>query len=261
MAAQTESGIVHYSFYSDSSVKQLTSVDFTLGSKEIKIGIVWRNCMVILFYGENRESKTLMEIFLKTARQVIGINFGACNLQAESEVAKAFVEAGANSGPYHWARLKGYPFIMAYREGYPQAFYNGDLDVGPLADWSLTLACDASYFERVQLAAGVQTDIKAGMPSPAPYNPKLYESTQYRSTSPIRGSQQAPPKEEAPKSTAPKVVPPGQGPELVPPPSRPPPAARPVPKRTPPTRPNERAPVVTPQRTVPGPVELPSTRP
>jgi len=188
------SGLIYLTFFSDESIKRLTSADFALASKD-KVAMVWDNCLIVLFYGENKESKDLMRIFLIAARQSAGIVFGACNLISEREVARAFVDIGNGAHPFHWARLQGYPFIMVYRKGYPAAFYNGDRSVSAILNWSQTMACKDSYFERTQLAAGVQAEATYQMPPYDPYghdprgrdNPLLSDSSQFRTDAPIRG--------------------------------------------------------------------------
>lgn len=189
---QRPRGIVSLTFFASDAVKRLTSSDFALASKE-KIAIVWADCMIVLFYGENRESRHLMEIFLVAAEQAAGPEFASCNLIAEKDVARAFVEIESDGHPFYWARSRGYPFILAYRKGWPTAFYNGDRSVGALVDFAQTKACESSYFERNQLAAGVQSESNLEMPPIDPYgydpkkNPERKSSLYYRTDSPIRG--------------------------------------------------------------------------
>lgn len=187
-----DSGMIYYAYFSSDNVKRLSAADFALASKE-KIAMVWDNCMIVLFYGENAESKALMRIFGLAASQAPGIVFASANLMAEKEIAKAFIEIGTTSHPFHWARMKGYPFILVYRGGYPAAFYNSDRSVPAIVDWAMTTACSSSYYEREQLAAGVQAEATYQMPPFDPYgidsrnNPLRTSSIQFRTDAPIRG--------------------------------------------------------------------------
>jgi hypothetical protein len=106
--------------------------------------------------------------------------------------ALATIKSSGNH-PLHWAGIRGYPFILTYRGGYPAAFYNGDRSVSAILDWCMTLACEANYYERYNLAGGVQAEAAFQMSPVARYpgrgneNPVRTESSQYSTSSPIRG--------------------------------------------------------------------------
>lgn len=189
--------MIYITVFNTSSVIQLRGADFVLGDKDPtkRVTLVWENCMLALFYGENQESKDLMRIFGSAAVQSPSVKFGACNILYEKEVASAFTQVGTTRGPLDWVAMRGYPFILAYQGGYPVGFYNGPREVQALLDFALTTACRSTYSERVQLAAGVQAEANYQIPPYDPYgvdpkgkaNPELTRSSQFKAGDAIRG--------------------------------------------------------------------------
>lgn len=167
-----------------------------LSRDDFKNSIILRDnrCMLILFYVGNPESIQLAEIWNTVANQSVGPIFGAIDMNREQTLAQEFMKLSSNrSDPLHWAGLRGYPFILVYRDGYPVAFYNGARETQSLVDYSLTLACRGDYIEHVQLAAGEDVVDRKEM---APYSPYIdtkdnkvvkQNSIDYSPTQPVRG--------------------------------------------------------------------------
>ena len=166
------------------AVKRLTASDFLLDTTT-PIQLKWTDCIVILFYVDNAESRNLVQIWATAANVVAGPIFAAINLNTENEVAQAFLKIRESRTPYRFFGLKGYPFIIAYQGGYPVAFYNGDRDVQAIADWTITLACKNDYFEPIQLAASVHIDKSFEMGGVNPYQPRM-NSLAFTAGNPIR---------------------------------------------------------------------------
>lgn len=144
--------------FSQSKIKMLYDGDFALDTFE-KIALRWKDCIICLFYDEGPESKDWGKIFGISAQRIHGPQLTACNIELSLGVAKAFTEVASNGGhPYHWVGLKGYPFILIYRQGVPVASYSGDSAVEPFVDYCVSLACKHDYYEREILRAGVQLD-------------------------------------------------------------------------------------------------------
>jgi len=186
--------IVYETLFGQETVKRLSSYDFELDSEGL-VTLKIKECAIVLFYGRNTESNQLIKIFALAGQQVAAPLFAACNLFVEREVALAFSELSSRSShPLHWAGIRGYPFILVYRDGYPVAFYNGDRTVQALVDFALTLACHASYREPIQMAAGAQVevnyemapdDVYQNIPGQTPR--ERTTSPQYKGSEPIRG--------------------------------------------------------------------------
>lgn len=150
--------VIHRLTFSSETVKQLTANDFDLDSKEM-ITLKYNDCMLVLFYVENTESYELADIWATVARQVSGPMFGAVNMLSERKVAGAFTRVKSDgSNPLHGAALRQYPFILIYRNRWPVASYNGKRNVQSIIDYSLTLACEAGYYELKQVGGGMQAN-------------------------------------------------------------------------------------------------------
>jgi hypothetical protein len=186
--------VVHRLSFSSEAVKRLTGEDFNLASKEM-ITLKFDDCILVLFYVENTESYELANIWALAAQQVAGPVFAAINMLSDRKVAEAFTRLKSDgSNPLHWASLRQYPFILVYRKGWPVAIYNGAREVQAIIDYSLTLACQAGYYETLQIGGSMQAEGRIEM---GPYD--VYtnlpgqparirtESTQYNAENPIRG--------------------------------------------------------------------------
>jgi hypothetical protein len=175
--------------FGQQAVDRLRPSDFALDTPS-KIGLRNRKeCLLVLFYTENIESRRLIPIWAEAALQVAGPTFGALNLLNDRDVASAFTSLQSDpNNPFHWAGLQGIPFILVYRDGWPVAVYNGERAVQPIVDYALTLACQASYREQVQLAGGVQVDPdrNIGMSGWTEFQPRR-TSLDYTSDRPTRG--------------------------------------------------------------------------
>ena len=88
--------------------------------------------IVICFYEEDKDSYFTLQKFIAAADISEGVNFGVVNLSHDKEIKKRFTEIDDEDDPYYWVRYTGSPFILTYRKGFPQAFYNGDMKVKTL---------------------------------------------------------------------------------------------------------------------------------
>lgn len=180
--------------YGPRPVKRLTSGDFDL-TGPVPIALKTGACAIVLFYIDNDESKKLGIIFAAATRSVAGPIFAAVDLNAHEEVAQAMTTlSGDANSPYKDLGLNQIPVIIAYRSRLPAAVYNAARANQPLADWAVTRACKAGYFELIQVGGGVQADQQLEMPPYQPYinipgQPPVQHtvSSQYTQQAPIRG--------------------------------------------------------------------------
>lgn len=183
--------LTRQNIFAQEAVKMLNEADFDLAS-DTKINIRYKECMLVLFYGDNIESRNLAEIWGLAAKQVAGPVFAACNLMVSKRVAEGFTSLNMQGGSLHWARLKGLPFILTYQNGWPVGFYNGERAVQPIIDYSLVLACRSDYHEPINLFGGLQSDknLNFEMKSVNPYgdanNPRRTDSGKFKVDSPVR---------------------------------------------------------------------------
>ena len=188
-----DSNLVQRTLFAQNSVKQLHQSDFVDLDSETKINIIYRECMLVLFYADNIESRNLVAVWAEAAKNVVGPVFAACNLMVEQKVAEAFTTLNMQNSSMHWAALKTIPYIMVYQNGWPIAFYNGERSVQALIDYSLTLACKADYHEPFNIFGGmtVVNDSNLVMKGNTQYgisaNPFRKDSLGYRANENIRG--------------------------------------------------------------------------
>lgn len=186
--------VVHRLSFSSETIKRLTSDDFDLGSKEL-ITLKYDDCVLVLFHVENTESYQLADIWAIVAQQTAGPVFAAINMLSERKVAEAFTRLKADgSNPLHWAALRQYPSIVVYRKRWPVAIYNGPREVQALIDYALTLACEAGYYETMQIGGSMQGEARIEMGPYEPYTnipgspPRVRkDSVEYNAEQPIRG--------------------------------------------------------------------------
>lgn len=184
---------VQRTLFSQDSVKQLRETDFVNLESETKININYKECMLVLFYGDNLESSNLVSIWATAAKNTVGPVFAAVNLMAEPRIAAAFTSLNMQNGALHWAALKTIPFILVYQNGWPIAFYNGERSVQSIIDYSLTLACKAEYHEPFNLFGGMvisnnqnltmKGDTQYGIPA----NPLRRDSLAFSANENVRG--------------------------------------------------------------------------
>lgn len=191
--ASNQPDLVQRTLFAQDSVKQIHQSDFVDLESDTKINIIYRECMLVLFYAGNIESQNLATIWSVAAKNTVGPIFAACNLMVEKKVAEAFSSLNMQNGALHWAALKTIPFILVYQNGWPIAFYNGERSVQSIIDYSLTLACKAEYHEPFNLFGGmtVINDKNLLMKGDTQYgiqaNPFRKDSLGYRANEDIRG--------------------------------------------------------------------------
>lgn len=175
------------SFFTQAAVRNLRERDFALGTKEL-ITLNYDDCILILFYGDNIESQNVMRIWAEAAAQVAGPVFAGVNLIYENKIAESFMRIRQDTNhPFHEMGIQQLPFILVYRGGWPQAFYQGQRTVADFIDYSLTLACTPGYTERKQVSASMQADNRYEMTMWRRYEPVRTTSEQFIGGSNIRG--------------------------------------------------------------------------
>lgn len=139
------------------NLSELNTEDFALQSTD---GLVLYagGCSIVLFYGQDPISKALQGAWLDLAGQYADINFFGVNMAERRDIAKRMGQIrNSPNHPFNWAVMARTPYIMAFREAddpglsYPQAFYNGDLDIAQISSWIVTLACQPGYTDRISV--------------------------------------------------------------------------------------------------------------
>lgn len=138
------------SYISYEYLKEFYQGDFDLNSKTL-INLLTTDTeqkpvntgnWLILFCDESKVSKKYLKTFLTLAQQTkdYNCNLGFCNILFEKEISNNFKKLADNdnvSHPFRWARYTECPFVMVYREGWPQGFYNGGLYYAELVNFCI----------------------------------------------------------------------------------------------------------------------------
>lgn len=95
---------------------------------ESSVILKFKDPINICFYGEDDNSQHLLRSFVSAVDNIQGLNFGVVNAEMEQKIMERFKMLNDEDNPYHWARYSHTPFIITYRSGFPQAFYNGTVD-------------------------------------------------------------------------------------------------------------------------------------
>ena len=168
------------SIHSTGSIKSLNGNDFNLDSKEL-ISLKSEDCITILFHTDNEESKNLFTIWLDVASKGSGTVMGECNIIINTNIGDAFMKIKENCNhPFFWARLNQYPFILTYRGGWPQSFYNGNRDSQDILNYILMLACESCYMEKDQKFKGIDPGKILETSSANPTSPTPKTSTDFK---------------------------------------------------------------------------------
>lgn len=151
-------------FYTIVKVKELQPRDYYLGSRTPTMLKSRAVTMIFFYLPSDPTSQELRDIWSQLASNIAGIDYVAVNGSEQKEIMKAYVETGNDvEHPLFPFDVTGFPTIMVYRQGWPQAFYNGDRTYDALLAYSLELAAKPGYYEPVNDYEGV-----------APSDPTLY---------------------------------------------------------------------------------------
>lgn len=92
--------------------------------------------LVVLFYKKSdKKDKPIYDIFGKVGNSIklINLQFMTCAVDSIQGLEKTFQEIATDTDhPYHWIKNRPkneegdrFPFILLYRKGFPQGFYEG----------------------------------------------------------------------------------------------------------------------------------------
>jgi hypothetical protein len=120
---EEKSEIVKRTIVKSKRIDNIKDSDF-----ETSVVLKFKDPINICFYGEDKHSQHTLRSFVSAADNVEGLNFGVVNMLMNEKILKRFKSLDDEDDPYHWVRYTHLPFILTYRSGHPQAFYNGAID-------------------------------------------------------------------------------------------------------------------------------------
>ncbi len=110
----------------------------------------------VLFTKQDPESQRYLKMWLKIAESIKSefCEMSFCNLEFERGISEKFnllAQRRFISHPFYWARYQTMPFILVYRDGWPQGFYNGGFFFQDLINFAATEVPDPTRdLERFQ---------------------------------------------------------------------------------------------------------------
>lgn len=148
-----------------SFIHPIKESDFDLMSKD---GLVLKydDVIILLFNDGSELGMILRKMMKKTLKLVVGPVFAECDLHAQDKVASTILKIGnIPSHPLAWL-MQPFPYIAVYRGGWPQAFYNGELNIQKFAEYSSILAGQPTYHDtKYVLRQPVRSGASSGAPS------------------------------------------------------------------------------------------------
>lgn len=159
---EEKSEIVKRTIVKSKHIENIKDTDF-----EHSVVLKFKEPINICFYGEDKHSHHALRSFVSAADNVEGLKFGVVNALMNEKVLNRFKSLDDEDDPYHWAKFVQLPFILTYRSGHPQAFYNGNVD-----DKSLEF-----FFENLSHVKGYKE--KNSVPLKLDHDENLYLRTSY----------------------------------------------------------------------------------
>lgn len=141
-------------------VKELRLEDFWLGSRT-PTALRDTGVVIVLFYNtSDPASLGLAKIWAQLAQSISGITMAAVNVSTRREIMEAFFDVGRDlDNPLNKYEIRGVPTILAYRAGWPKAYYNGEKSKAAIENWIFVLARQPGYEEPDLLFTGISPNI------------------------------------------------------------------------------------------------------
>lgn len=127
-------------------VRVLKDTSFALKSKEL-VTLNYDDVILVFFDDHSDFADAIRPVFMDAAGKAAGVIYAICDVLVNDEIARAFTRVSNEpNNPHHWVGSQ-FPFILIYRDGWPQAFYNGPLDPEALRAYSVNTAGQPDYHE------------------------------------------------------------------------------------------------------------------
>jgi hypothetical protein len=108
-----------------------------------------KNILVLFYKKSDKKDNKIINIFNKVGNIIknVNLNFIICSVESITGLEKAFQNiANDRDHPYHWIKNRPkyddeskLPFILLYRKGFPQSFYEGGFDEKSFMDFCMNI--------------------------------------------------------------------------------------------------------------------------
>lgn len=140
------------------TIRILKEHHFALDSKDL-ITLKFDDVILVFFDDRTEVSDTFRAPFIEAGEKAAGPVYAICDVKTNDAVASNFFRLKSEpNNPFYWA-AQNFPFILVYRSGWPQAFYNGDLDPELLRKYSMELAGQPTYYEKILNERGISKPV------------------------------------------------------------------------------------------------------
>lgn len=104
--------------------KNLTKNNFMLGSDSPSRLKDMNGLWLVLFYGEDNDSMQFLKRWSQLSHDIVGPDFGSCNLRVEHELSTALFNEQGNMT----ITKKRLPYVVCYKNTWPTTTFDGKLD-------------------------------------------------------------------------------------------------------------------------------------
>ena len=121
-----------------------------------------KNAIVLFYKKSDKKDKPIYDIFSKVgnALKIVNLNFISCAVDQIPGLEKTFQEISNDPDhPYYWIRNKPknddsdsssrFPFMLVYRKGFPQCFYEGTIDEKEFRDFCIQTAVKSDFVQNM----------------------------------------------------------------------------------------------------------------
>jgi hypothetical protein len=108
-----------------------------------------KNVLVLFYKKSDKKDSKIINVFNKIGNIIknVNLNFIICSIESIPGLEKAFQSiTNDRDHPYHWIKNRPkyddeskFPFILLYRKGFPQSFYEGGFDEKSFMDFCMNI--------------------------------------------------------------------------------------------------------------------------
>jgi len=125
-----------------------------------------KNVIMLFYKKSDKKDKPIYDIFSKVGNslKILNLNFVSCAVDQISGLEKTFQEISCNPDhPYYWIRNRPkneeresefsggfkFPFMLVYRKGFPQGFYEGNMEQIEFREFCIQTAVKAEFSQNL----------------------------------------------------------------------------------------------------------------
>jgi hypothetical protein len=143
--------------------------DFSLESRHLiciaNRDYINKNAIILFYKKSDKKDKIIYEVFNKVGNtlKILNLNFISCAVDQIPGLEKTFQEiANDPDHPYNWIKNKPkneesessrFPFMIVYRKGFPQCFYEGPIEEKEFRDFCIQTAVKSDFTHNLAVSS------------------------------------------------------------------------------------------------------------